>query len=300
MNNLLQTVETNNIPGEIELWTPVTIRSMNVLGDKVKELQEDIPITSFNGVTDTGAPEWPIAYIDASLVNCGKAMESPVPIEYLEGYPAVGGIPLWERLENEPIELFKLFKTYRDMKMTNGGLRSIQQLSMLSNTSPAICLCALKMFHWNLRCQGYDLYTNLLKQHMKSTLIDELQDEHRKEAKELRQTAITYLKDHKELMTAKNAIELLKLSTELERLSVGLAPNKVEGATSGASPAINIVNNLGNAGATTALTKGGGANGRDGDQLEQVLTVLEKVGALQRIEQVGNRTIIDATEGSLN
>lgn len=295
MSNLLQPQNNEStIPGELTLWTPSVIRIMNALGDKVKELQGDVPITSFNGVTDSGAPEWPIAYIDASLVNTNQALESPIPIEYLEGYPTVNGIPLWERLENEPVELFKLFKTYRDMKL-NQGLRSIQELSTLGNTSPAVCLCALKLFHWNLRCQGYDLYQALLKQHMKSTLVEELQDEHRKEAKELRQTAVRYLNANRELMSPKNAIDLLKVATELERLSVGLAPNKVDGTTAGnASPTVNIVNNMGSASAGHLTGRGGAANG---DQLEAIITVLEKVGALNRIEQHGDKTVIDVTGG---
>jgi hypothetical protein len=293
MSNLLTNQEPNLIPGELELWTLPVIRTMNQLGDKVKDLQGDVPSTAFNGVADSNTIDWPIAYIDASLVISGNALESPQPIEYLEGYPTCNGIPLWERLENEPVELFKLFKAYRDMK-TNQGIRSIQELSRLGNTSAAVCLCALKLFHWNLRCGGYDLYQNILKQHMKVTLVEELQDEHRKEAKELRFVATKYLKENKELMSPKNAIDLLKLATELERLSVGLAPNKVEGTMGmNLQPTVNITNNMGTAGAGNLSSgKGGPANG---DQLEAIITVLEKVGALNRIEQRGDTTVIDVT-----
>jgi hypothetical protein len=293
MSNLLTNQEPNLIPGELEQWTPQVIRTMNQLGDKVKDLQGDVPSTAFNGVADGNAPEWPIAYIDASLVISGNALESPRPIEYLEGYPCTNGIPLWERLENEPVELFKLFKAYRDMK-TQQGIRSIQELSRLGNTSPAVCLCALKLFHWNLRCAGYDLYQSILKQHMKVTLVEELQNEHRKEASELRQTAVKFLKDNRELMSPKNAIDLLKVATELERLSVGLAPNKVEGTTAGfGQPTVNITNNLGTASAGNLSSgKGGPSNG---DQLEAIITVLEKVGALNRLEQRGDQTIVDIT-----
>ena len=49
-------------------------------------------------------------------------------IDFSEGFPTIGGLPIWERLDGELIDYYKLFKEYREMKLLYGS-RSLARLS---------------------------------------------------------------------------------------------------------------------------------------------------------------------------
>lgn len=60
--------------------------------------------------------------------------QAKVAIDTYEGMPTVDGIPIWERLEGEPIPYYKMFKQYRDMKYAGVVISMIPQVKCESDT----------------------------------------------------------------------------------------------------------------------------------------------------------------------
>jgi len=60
--------------------------------------------------------------------------QAKVKIDTYEGMPTVDGIPIWERLEGEPIPYYKMFKQYRDMKYSGVIVSTIPQVTCEAST----------------------------------------------------------------------------------------------------------------------------------------------------------------------
>ena len=41
--------------------------------------------------------------------------EAARPIEYIDGFPCVDGVPVWERLDGELVTYYQVFKIYREI-----------------------------------------------------------------------------------------------------------------------------------------------------------------------------------------
>lgn len=257
-----------------EEWTPAALASSLELAKRVQNLQADVPtLPSDSNVA------WPTAYIDPALVAKGEVLSAPVPLSYLEGYPTVDGIPFWERLENEPIEYFKLFKAYRDMK-DKQTMRSVPELAKQVGRHANVIMRLGALYHWQLRTKAYDYFRNMEIQMYRIREIERVQNDHAATAKSLRGLAMSYLNDNAELMTPKNAIDLMKLAVELERLSVGMSPNKPDTEVAAQrGPTINITNNTLNTPVDAGPAK---SNAGNSDRVAQILTVLQKSGAMQQ------------------
>jgi hypothetical protein len=78
-------------------------------------------------------------------------------IDFLDGLPIVNGLPFWERLDCEPLNYYRLFKTYRDEKLTESK-RSFQKLEKDTNTGLSYLYALSKIYHWQSRIRAFDIY----------------------------------------------------------------------------------------------------------------------------------------------
>jgi hypothetical protein len=154
------------------------------------------------------------------------------------------------------------------------GLRSIQEIARRTNTNPNVIVRIGAMYHWPLRCKAYDSFRNLELQTIRTRDIAKIQNDHKQTAENLRLLAMGYLEENIELLNPKNAIDMMKLAVELERLSVGMSPNKADSEIeANRGPTINVTNQSINAGGSSAspAAAGGGSNN---DRVGDILSVL--------------------------
>lgn len=272
-------------------WPASTMDAMLSLAKRVQAMQAEVPASNANADTDS----WPLAYIDPILVARGELLEATIPLSYLEGFPTVDGVPFWERLENESLDYYRLFKTYRDMKETK-GVRSLPAAAKLANVNPNVLQRIGAMYHWALRCKTYDAYQLQELEQYRVRKIEKLQNHHYENAEEMMRIAMRQLKNQQELMEPKDAIKLAQTAAELARLSLGLNPKKPESEVqamnaAGTQPLIQINN-----------TGGGGDSGRGesaNERVSSILTVLAQSGALQQeLERLERKNVtIDADSG---
>ena len=173
-----------------------------------------------------------------------------VPLQYDEGFPAFSdGSPFWGRLEYEPQDTFYAFDRY--LKMPLGAPRDLEKdesdpgtpatgtrslNALVSQIHPLLTDTELllqidkyhedfHLYYWGMRAHAYDLFR--VAQHQKQQELRQLetQDEHYIDARKIRGRLLQYMTSEEEfwdLMTPKVASDLLKSTTQLERISAGL------------------------------------------------------------------------------
>lgn len=167
-----------------------------------------------------------------------------IPLDYHDGFPTLpDGRPFWSRLKWEPDIAFALFQTY--LSIGQEGTRTLFavhrsakeqgiQHPWSSSDQPhlGIQLCA-DMYCWQDRARAFDLFELVeLRKSIQRRAIDTT-DRHYKVAKKLFDSAFEHLEKIKtgegEALTNREAIELLKVASSLERISVGLPAAGVPG-----------------------------------------------------------------------
>ena len=294
------------LDNELTEWDNVKSGQQSKLGELVQYFQTSITVNMQN---------IPLAYIDPTVIaphlldvetpddlSDDIIREATQAIEFDEGFPTVGGIPIWERLDGEPIPYYKLFKEYREIKYTQDGRRSISKVSERS-LMPGRHLNALaRVYHWQTRVRAYDMYKEYERQAARLKAMEQLDSKHAKVSNQLLDQAVDYLLSHAEQLSPKTAIQLAELAMKTGRLALGLNPDK-PGSGSGANGynsntnitiAANtgqgtmLVNNdNGNGNATGDGNRSGGlgfTNGagqaKDTQHLRDILQVLNHSGAL--------------------
>lgn len=219
----------------------------------VQEMQAQIEIAP-NGI--------PIAYIDPTIVAevaayadtlddipQDKYNEAIVPIETEDGLAVVDGIPLWERLDGEKLDYYKLFKEYRDMKyeavkvknrefisITN---RSIAKLSENLNVSGKLLNILSKIYHWMIRVKAFDVYKEREIAGRKFRQAEELENIHAAYSNQILEEAVKYLSDNIKQLNPKVAVQMVELGMKYGRISAGLLGDK-PGTQAGAAHQTNI------------------------------------------------------------
>lgn len=205
------------------------------LGNWTATLQSEIQLTPNN---------LPTAYVDPQVILeemvSGRMIDGQldpetktnalIQIDYLDGIPIVNGLPFWERLDCEPLNYYRLFKTYRDTKLIETK-RSFQKLEKDTNT-PIHYLYALnKIYCWQPRTLAFDIYQLNLIEKERNRQIDLMEGRHKKAAERIFEICTTYLEVMEEsgLLGAVSPKELqgwADLAIKLERLSLGLPGDK--------------------------------------------------------------------------
>ncbi len=305
-----------------------TTQLNNKLSNFVAQLQQMMDVTPSGDY---------VAYIDpTAIAECMPYCESPddiaedkfnqavVKLDYEDGIPTVGGLPIWERLDGELIPYYKIFKEYRDMKyettsiagstneMTIIGNRSIGRLAEKINVSGRQLTILSKIYHWAMRCKAFDTFKMREIALKKQRQAEELECKHAKYSNELLEQAITYLKNHPAQLNPKTALQMVELGMKYGRISVGLAGDKpgsnasavhqtninVSQTNNSADQMLNIAQGVG--GDTAQGSKGSGHgsdverqlanNMKNPENLLSVLHVLNKSGAFVNVVQENSNT----------
>ncbi len=171
-----------------------------------------------------------------------------MPLQYDEGFPAFGsGLPFWAKLDYEPADAFLAFEEYLQMskgKMPidmedeadeyNGeaatGSRNISLLATSMHNGKGLEMASLyqdyyHLYYWGMRAHSYDLCR--LAQHRAQQEIRAVEtlDDQYVSARRLRHRVMMYMENNEDfwdLMTPKIAIDVLKTSSQMERISAGL------------------------------------------------------------------------------
>lgn len=221
---------------EIAPKTDQKLKMLNILGEKIKSLQQQItPIE--NQTKAYIDPQVVIEFIandtnNSTELDSSEVSMATVDLDYVEGFPVVGGLPFWERLDCEPLDYYNLYKIYRNQKLTD-NVRSFEKLIDQSQTELSIGYihAISKIYHWQLRIKYYDAYQAYVKTQEKDKDIQHLEGKHKKAADKI----FTICTDYLDNINATGQIGTLKpnellgwleLAVKLDRISSGLPPDK--------------------------------------------------------------------------
>ncbi len=161
-----------------------------------------------------------------------------IEVAYDEGFPTINkGIPIWERLDFEPLDSFKLFQGYIKSLDATKGMRSLYELTnqLQDDHEGVLELDILHdlffIFYWPQRARAYDLFHKVVQEKAREYRALSLEEAHYARASSLLDIAFNYMLDDgedgefKELMTPDLALKAAKFAVSLQRLSSGLPVN---------------------------------------------------------------------------
>ncbi len=186
-------------------------------------------------------PEDPFESNDTSLVVSGNGSNGTsvlssdasadlsdaafVPLEYTEGFPTLpSGQPIWLRFDYEPLQAFQAFQDY----LNQAEIEGTRYLFGLTQTFSKFDIDQLgdlyTLYHWDCRSRAYDLFNTALVARARQHRVLSMEDDHYLKAERLLNIAMEYIggDEFEALLNPKVAIELLKVVTNLQRVSVGL------------------------------------------------------------------------------
>jgi len=246
---------------DIPELTDDKIRVLDNLGRIVKDLQKKL-----EGQRSNTNLEF---YVDAQVIldyltDLTKAGDDPnelpdkvinqamVPIDWLDGVPIVDGLPVWERLDCEPLGFYHLFKIYRNQKMvgiekvgtektgteknnedsseTVRYARSFENLKEATRL-PIKGLYAISwVYHWQMRAQFYDRFKEDLLEKERNRLITLMENKHRDAADKIFEKCMKYLTDldksKLEKVNPKQMLDWLEFAVKMDRLALGIPADK--------------------------------------------------------------------------
>ena len=278
-------------------WDSTTVAMMKRLRRYVTQIQGTLPqdpqnrplmLVNANEVQKTGL-----------LKSLEEIIEEPpndmlFPVSYMEGIPTIFGTPIWEKLEGENLTYFELFKRYRSLPKTH-QTRSIYKLSQECGTPITHLELLRQCYHWGDRVVAYDLYLHEQQEIILEQRRKEIQGKHSKAASELFNKCTEYMIANIDKLTPKTALEWAEMAVKLERMSVGLQPDK-PGMTDGnhsSGTTVNINNSQltknGDGSPDTTKQHGTGVTGNkeeDKDRLAQMVNVMQKIGLFETKTEV--------------
>lgn len=220
-------------------WTPAKYKIMRNLAQLVQFFQ-----TEYSGGMGTSAkslilPSTIMPYCESANtddVPDDVIATAQAPIVYYDDVPCISGVPVYERLEGEPIPYYKVFQVYRDMKTTNSR-RSLAKVHEITGLDMGILNLLNRTYHWQYRVVPFDeqlAHERAWKRQKAAEQVDGLLSTQGKNMLEL---AFSYLENHEEQLDPKTAIELIKIITPITRVATGLPKEAPEeagfGRTSG-------------------------------------------------------------------
>ena len=243
-----------------------------------------------------------IPYVEELLdLTEDQVLECFHEFQLVDGYPTIHGTPVWERQEWERIEYYNLFKLYRDMRYAfyneSDALlvnRSLAVVAKATRLSPSFLQYLSVVYCWGLRIELYDRWMYSLQQRRIAVKKELMLDRHSKISQGLIQKAFTCLNKQSDKLSAKDALEMLKLGLAYERISAGLLGDKPESSAQASqpqSPLVSIVNQTNNTTGPlqvnneTAVQRQLQDNMKQNDTLLGILSVLQRSGAFDVLVQ---------------
>jgi len=302
----------------------IKLKLLNQLGRHIQDLQTQIE-TLENGM--------PTAYIDPQVIlelvtgnedyefTQSEISMATVDIDYVDGFPVVNGLPLWERLDCEPLDLYKLYKLYRNQKVTE-STRSFEKLISQTGNQFSVAYVAAysKIYHWSLRNNAFDSYNTYLVDLEREKAVKTLEGKHRDAAEKIFDICVQYLEtlDETKLIAQMRPNEVLgwaEMAVKLNRIALGLPPDKpkeIGKVNQGQNQNTIIIDksqniNVGVKDKGNKRKSEVNINEEDRTYLQEVVNVLSKAGQLPKdlkaqldvventdIDNMGNNDIIDA------
>ena len=223
------------------------IQVLENLGLAVKDIQAKLDSSNY--------------YVDAQVIlvyltDITKSDEDPnvipdrileqanVQIEYIDGVPAVYGLPLWERLDCEPLDFYNLFKIYREQKTigitktdeegNEGNVRyqrSFENLKETTGLTRKALYAISNVYHWIMRVSLYDSFRENVIEKEKKRLISLMENKHQNAASKIFEKCVKYFEDIDakalKALPPKEVLNWFVEVTKLERLSRGLPGDKI-------------------------------------------------------------------------
>ena len=295
---------------QLQLWDEtkqrLTTEKKMCLGANVVMLQETLVRTPSGLPSQLVDPE---AILDSDQVQhegtlLGEVTVLPehgtIHVSYSEGFGTVNGVPLWERLPKETVDAYKLYIHYRDQKEHTGN-RSFQATSQQFGTNLLTIVALSNMYHWMDRNLTFDSFREVLDDIRRERDVRDMSNRHIKTARDIFKVCTNFIADENNLktLTHKTALSWAELAVNLERLSLGLHPDKPGWAngrpTSEHQPMIQINNSNGHHNVS------GASKDDEVGQMTDVLKILASSGALGRLKPE-EADIVDAelTQASTN
>jgi len=265
-------------------------------------------------------------YIDAQVIldyltDVTKTDEDPneipervinkasIAIEYIDGIPAVNGLPIWERLDCETLDFYHLFKIYREQKYvgvnkekkqaenpaeSEGSVsndnalrryqRSFENLKEATGYTREALYAISKVYHWQMRVTLYDQFHENFIEKEKNRMITLMENKHRTAAEGIFEKCIDYFKakSPKELakMSPKDILGWWSEGYKLQRLSLGLPGDKPKPDKDKTTSAQVI--NIKSESKTLNLNTAKGVKGTGEDYMQELVDILKIAGALPK------------------
>lgn len=264
----------------LAIWDDSRAKVMRSIANQVEALQQTLPLNA-DGLAS--------CYINPSVIAEQATLElfeegqlsveilrnAVVSLEYPDGFPVVEGRPFWERLDGEEIDYYDLFKLYREEKYLL-GTRSLSRVAERSGLSYRVINTLSKMYHWRARVRCYDKYKAFEIEVARQRMISKMESKHFTAAEELFDMCTEYIKKNKELLTPKEAREWFETAVKLQRMSLGISPDKPAGSELPAKGPLIAVNNINNSVTNTQVNAE-----QSTEDLNEILRVLVSAGALK-------------------
>jgi len=166
--------------------------------------------------------------------------EASIAIEYIDDIPAVNGLPLWERLDCESLDFYKLFKIYREQKTVgiktdNDNVRhqrSFENLKEITGFTRKALYAISKVYHWQMRANLYDAYRIDFIAKEKDRMISLMENKHQNAAEKIFEKCVKYFTDIDEAklktLAPKDVLGWWNEATKLQRLSLGMPGDKIQ------------------------------------------------------------------------
>jgi len=241
------------------------VKILETLGKITRDLQKELEPSST-----------PLAYVDAQIIldyltTVNKDDDpnaipervkngSLVPIDWLDNTPVVNGLPVWERLDCEPLDYYKIYKIYREQKyigtykkeqIEDDGVQTEQNQNQETEPVETVrhsrsfdnlekstgikrkALYALSMvYHWQLRTNLYDRFREDLLEKERKRLISLMENKHRSAAEKIFGKCMKYLEDvtqdkvRMEKVSPKEMLSWMEMAVRMDRLSLGIPADK--------------------------------------------------------------------------
>ena len=290
-------MDSDNITQDFQI-NKNEIKILQLLGDRVANLQSkqalnhnDLPLSYIDpqAIVATGL----IREITASEIN-----NAIIPLDYLEGYPVVNGLPFWEKLDGELLYFYRLFKSYRDMKEEIGS-RSLQEVANRSEQPFLVISNMAKALHWHVRVKAYDIYRNTQLEHIRRTNIEKMTNKHHDAANMIFDKIQEIIKDVLEKMknnpdpnrTPEYQTQLrcwFREAVKLDRLSLGLSIDKPSEINETAGNIITNYNLNHSDNRQVNVTTANKKTEINTNKMEAVLNVLNDAGVLDQLIESKN------------
>lgn len=250
----------------------------DLLPNSIEELQSNTLLDSDGSeILIPNAPESGEDF-NADLLDDAKLEMAYVKLSYNEGFPAVPtGQSYWDMFDFEFPGAYGIFQEYLKL-----GDKSIRLLTSLGHKYFLEDLYVYyHLYSWASRAKAYDLFKVVSRRKETSLAIMAMNSTHLDQADKLSQIAMSYIEseEFEDLLTPKVAMEALKLSNQMSRLSHDLPANapatkEGTGAPGGNNTTEVIINQvIGNDHQLTSQTEGVISTGeRDAAMRDKILS----------------------------